>query len=348
MYVKQVSLETRRPLTSAQQPARDQRRNAPSRAQSYQSWSTYSPSEIEASKWQAAQQRHKSNVRGLVHRWNFRNVRLALLSCGDWSLKKKLLVFGGLAGFVLIWIIVIAAAASNSSGTSANDNLSSIHVTNPEAFSSGGASRESPFDANQGTEGKDEYTYYSGHADNFPPDSAWAAFDDLWKRNLPTIRRSCSFLAYGPDNSETDVLAIRSAIQDTAQASLVDHRFILATVMQESKGCVSVGGTTSSGGVFNPGLMQSHNGTSYSAARPRHSIYKMIRDGTQGTPYGDGLVQLLNKHGNVYEAARGYNSGSIAASGDLSDANGATACYVSDIANRLTGWVDAPSKCTEW
>lgn len=71
----------------------------------------------------------------------------------------------------------------------------------------------------------------------------------------------------------------------------------------------------------------------------------MIQDGTQGTSHGDGLVQVLDKFGNAYAAARGYNSGDVAESGNLSEAIGATSCYASDIANRLTGWVKAPTKC---
>ncbi len=71
----------------------------------------------------------------------------------------------------------------------------------------------------------------------------------------------------------------------------------------------------------------------------------MVKDGTQGTADGDGLTQGINASGDIYSAARIYNSGSIAPNGDLSDGNGATACYVSDIANRLTGWVDADSTC---
>ena len=73
----------------------------------------------------------------------------------------------------------------------------------------------------------------------------------------------------------------------------------------------------------------------------------MVQDGTQGTEHGDGLVQNLNIYGNPYAASRGYNSGYIPKSGDLSEAAGATACYVSDIANRLTGWVYAETKCHE-
>ena len=73
----------------------------------------------------------------------------------------------------------------------------------------------------------------------------------------------------------------------------------------------------------------------------------MVQDGTQGTKHGDGLVQNLNIYGNPYAASRGYNSGYIPKSGDLSEAAGATACYVSDIANRLTGWVYAETRCHE-
>jgi hypothetical protein len=46
-----------------------------------------------------------------------------------------------------------------------------------------------------------------------------------------------------------------------------------------------------------------------------------------------------------YRAARFYNSGEIDPSGDLGKGS-ATHCYASDIANRLTGWTDAPSACT--
>lgn len=41
------------------------------------------------------------------------------------------------------------------------------------------------------------------------------------------------------------------------------------------------------------------------------------------------------------------NSGYVPNSGNLSEKAGATACYVSDIANRLTGWVYAKTKCPE-
>lgn len=113
--------------------------------------------------------------------------------------------------------------------------------------------------------------------------------------------------------------------------------------MQESGGCLRV--PTTSNGVENPGLMQSHGGASFNPKKARESIFRMVQDGTQGTDSGDGLTQAINDSGDVYSASRIYNSGSIADSGNLSDGNGATPCYVSDIANRLTGWVSADSTC---
>ena len=144
---------------------------------------------------------------------------------------------------------------------------------------------------------------------------------------------------------------IYSAIQNRSAASLVDHRVVLAFILQESHGCVHVGETTSISGVNNPGLMQSHDGHSYSPKHSNESILAMVQDGVQGTHAkesgGDGIVQNMDWYGSPYSAARGYNSGYIPKNGNLSEASGATACYVSDIANRLTGWANATTKCFE-
>lgn len=65
----------------------------------------------------------------------------------------------------------------------------------------------------------------------------------------------------------------------------------------------------------------------------------MVRKGTEH------FKGNLKAHGDkwsgesIYPALREYNSGSVN-NGDLSDGRGATASYVSDIANRLTGWVN--------
>lgn len=91
---------------------------------------------------------------------------------------------------------------------------------------------------------------------------------------------------------------IWNAIQQVAEASLVDHRFILAIIMQESQGCVNIITTPNPDGVDNPGLMQTAGGVSFvgndaSVDAQQASIKQMVTDGTQGTEFGDGLVQCM-------------------------------------------------------
>ena len=159
------------------------------------------------------------------------------------------------------------------------------------------------------------------------------------------------------DDSGPEVGAIWDSIEAVAADTGVDHRFILATIMQESGGCVRV--PTTNYGVRNPGLMQDHNGDATCNSDitgevddpcPTSVITQMISDGTGGTNDGDGLANCINESGlsddsDFYRAARLYNSGSIDDSGNL-EAGIATHCYSSDIANRLTGWVYADHGCT--
>lgn len=157
------------------------------------------------------------------------------------------------------------------------------------------------------------------------------------------------------DNSETEIAQIKSAILAEAASSGVDARFILATIMEESTGCVRVKSTTSpDGSVFNPGMMQDHNGAgtcfNVPAPCPESQIKLMIKDGTSGTAAGDGLKQTLAKSGAkdaqaVYIAARIYNSGSYPAGTALEDTLSVQGCYSSDIANVMIGFAGAESPC---
>ncbi|EPS35518.1 hypothetical protein H072_11073 [Dactylellina haptotyla CBS 200.50] len=191
--------------------------------------------------------------------------------------------------------------------------------------------------------GIDSYTYFTGGPENFPSQSQWISFEAMFQANIPLMKQSCGWNNWGPDNTDRQISIMKTYIQQVARASRVDHRAILAVIMQESGGCLYA--PTTSNGVSNPGIMQSHNGAAYNPIAPYSSIQQMIIDGTMGTAYGDGLTQLLNQYGNYYKAFRAYNSGSIAPSGDLSNGNGATPCYVSDIANRLLGWTFAANAC---
>ncbi|GAD98869.1 hypothetical protein PMAA_009950 [Paecilomyces variotii No. 5] len=214
--------------------------------------------------------------------------------------------------------------------------------------------------------GTDSYTMYWGDgsaAAGWPSIDQWVSFEDMFNNNKVVMRTSCEGIQdhYGnsvSDDSEDEIGKIWDAIEQVAQETFVDHRFILATIMQESGGCVRV--STTNYGVRNPGLMQDHDGDAtcnsdiapYTVQTPcpPDVITQMVRDGTAGTASGDGLANCINQSGAsdasaFYKAARIYNSGSIAASGNLQDGI-ATHCYSSDIANRLTGWVQAPHGCT--
>ncbi|OAA80659.1 Lysozyme-like domain protein [Akanthomyces lecanii RCEF 1005] len=184
----------------------------------------------------------------------------------------------------------------------------------------------------------------------WPSQSQWGSFESMWQANVNNVMsKSCTGFGQA-NNSPSESADIKSAIENVAQSSGVDARFILAIVMQESNGCVRA--PTTNYGVINPGLMQSHDGSSSCFnvnPCPKSTIQGMIEDGVNGTPSGDGLKQLLAKAGGnnaaaFYKAARMYNSGSVDPSGDLGKGI-ATHCYVSDIANRLLGWSEGVGGC---
>ncbi|OAP59427.1 hypothetical protein AYL99_06725 [Fonsecaea erecta] len=176
--------------------------------------------------------------------------------------------------------------------------------------------------------------------------------------NRNFMRVSCVNLGpdNGPDNSDEEINQIWDAVQTASSQTNVDHRFILAILLQESNGCVRV--RTTDNGVPNPGLMQAHGGSfscntngNTQTPCPASEIAGMVLDGIAGTLSGDGLAGILNQVGGqdartYYRAARQYNTGSIAGNGDLDEGGYSTNCYASDIANRLTGWVWAGSSCS--
>lgn len=172
------------------------------------------------------------------------------------------------------------------------------------------------------------------------------------------MNSSCSnawALGSGTDNTEQELAEVKSAIEDISSKTGVEKAFIYVVMQQESLGCVRV--RTTSNSHANPGLFQSNQGAgscndggNLQIPCPQSEINQMVEDGVAGTPSGDGLQQLLGQATGeaaqkYYRAARMYNSGSLDASGSLGRA-GATACYCSDIANRLLGWSQGTSKCT--
>ena len=185
----------------------------------------------------------------------------------------------------------------------------------------------------------------------WPAETAWVAdFETMFTANQGVLSSSCANSGQAV-NTPDETQAIHDAVINVAASSGVDARFIFATVMQESSGCVRI--KTTMNAVPNPGLMQSHNGPNScningtgTVPCPDTSVAGMIADGTTGT---GGLSSALATAGTadasgIYKAARIYNSGSLDPSGDLAT-NAATPCYASDIANRLVGLV-GDSACT--
>ncbi|KAL8837554.1 MAG: hypothetical protein Q9176_005610 [Flavoplaca citrina] len=179
--------------------------------------------------------------------------------------------------------------------------------------------------ATGGSNGGGDFIPYSGPASAYPDPSQWASYTFLWAQNSRLMLLN---------SSPHEVFLIHRSIETVSASSGIDVRCILIIIVQESGGNVRVNSTNN--GVHNPGLMQSHNGVGFNAADPEGSILQMVRDGTEGTVHGDGLMQLLERYGNYYEAFRGYNSGSVNKS-DLNDPVGATGNYVQKAANRLMG-----------
>lgn len=169
---------------------------------------------------------------------------------------------------------------------------------------------------------------YSGPAINFPNDpTRWDTWDNYWGRASALFPRS---------NTAAQTGWIKDAILLEAATTGMDPRFILAVVVQESSGDVHV--RTTNNGVNNPGLMQSHNGATFADKGDdgKASIFQMIKDGVEGTKYGDGLIQGVKRTKNYFAAGRLYNSGTID-NNNLSNALGATGSYCSDLANRVMG-----------
>lgn len=238
-----------------------------------------------------------------------------------------------------------AAAAAPAANSGSQQSQSSSQSSSSKSSGLGGA-----------------YKVYSGDGSTgagWPSEDQWADFETMFSANKDNMDNSCRNIFSQQPNTPEETQEMHDAILSTASSSGIDSRFILAVVLQESGGCVRA--PTTVGSVRNPGLMQTYNGqgTCNDAGNvqypcPSSEISQMINDGTTGTGSGSTSLQsaLQRASGDgaskYYRAARIYNSGSIDASGSL-QAGGATLCYSSDIANRLSGWVQSsstPSSCT--
>ena len=115
-----------------------------------------------------------------------------------------------------------------TSGT--NTGPTSAQVTSQAAFSSGAGNNK--VNLNAGVPGNDVYTCYSGGWQNFPDQSKWLSFTDMFNNNKPLMKSGCSGLGVQADTDD-QVGYVYNAIMEVSKASLVEPRFILAIIMQE-------------------------------------------------------------------------------------------------------------------
>jgi len=91
--------------------------------------------------------------------------------------------------------------------------------------------------------GQDKYTMYWGDGSagaGWPAKENWVSFENMFNNNKQIMFSSCGWNSWGADDSGPEVGAIYDSIQQVATETSVDHRFILAVIIQESGGCVRV------------------------------------------------------------------------------------------------------------
>jgi hypothetical protein len=181
------------------------------------------------------------------------------------------------------------------------------------------------------------YTYkcYTGRTHDFPPPSQWLSYTDLWNINREQILSSNAGDTYLQDS-------VHECITTVAMEAHINMSVILALILQESQGRVDgpCKGLTPDCGILNV-----HKGSHFDAKRPQSSILQMIRQGIEGdAKRGLGFAEYvrmrpeLANEGDVFVAARAFDSDGVVGE-NLNVVKGkGSAGYVNDFANRLMGW----------
>ncbi|KAI4283125.1 MAG: hypothetical protein L6R38_002389 [Xanthoria sp. 2 TBL-2021] len=176
-------------------------------------------------------------------------------------------------------------------------------------------------------------------ASEFPPSSQWVSLQTLIDTSRPDMIGSSND---GPDEAD----AVIAAVQSVSESAGIDPRLGFATMMQESSGKVRpiIGDNGKSYGLFQaqiPGIPLCNDYAKNEC--PEEVITTQVEFGIfghagTGSPVSPGIAYWMEAEaGNVGRALRGYNTGSVPDPNDLTQSRGATASYVSDVANRLTG-----------
>lgn len=138
---------------------------------------------------------------------------------------------------VLQSVVAATALVGLSAAGVAVSNPSGAKVTSTQAFNTGAGNKNNAnIQDGTGNRGSDTYNCYYGGYQNFPDKSKWVEFEAMFNYAKTAMRNSCADLqssASAPGDSDQQIGLMYNSIQKIAQASLVDHRFILAVILQE-------------------------------------------------------------------------------------------------------------------
>lgn len=150
---------------------------------------------------------------------------------------KEMLIAAAVLGLAASTAIKPNYQEAHNSPRSGVDNPSSQQVTSSQAFNTGAGNRNNAnYNDGTGNAGTDTYKCYYGSYTGFPDKSKWIEYESMFNHAKQAMRDSCANLgsgAFGPGDSDQQIGLLWNSIQSIAQSSLVDHRFILATIMQE-------------------------------------------------------------------------------------------------------------------
>jgi hypothetical protein len=130
--------------------------------------------------------------------------------------------------------LIVAVPIFNEMPDALVTDTSSQQVTSAAAFTSGAGNKDNSDTSDGVGSGSDVYNCYYGDWESFPPSSEWVSFEDMWTNAQSALESSCANTpSTGSGDSTAQIADVYEYVQQVAESSLVDHRFIFATIMQE-------------------------------------------------------------------------------------------------------------------
>lgn len=138
---------------------------------------------------------------------------------------------------LFLQLLTTATVLGLAAGRAVVSSPSTQKVTSSQAFKTGAGNKDNAkYTDGTGDAGKDAYKCYHGGYTGFPDKSKWVEFEAMFNNAKSFMKTSCADLgssASGKGDSDEQIGLLWNSIQQVAEASLVDHRLILAIILQE-------------------------------------------------------------------------------------------------------------------